>query len=99
MQGLYAGARRIVVLIAGSILVAVGIALLVLPGPGIPLILAGLALLGTQFPWARRMLEWLRARMSAAVTSARFRFRRTPMSAAGAGPSERPSEEETRLPR
>jgi len=56
----------------------VGIALLVLPGPGIPLIVAGLALLGTQFPWARRALEWLRARARSALAAPRARDQRTP---------------------
>ncbi len=36
-------------------LLAVGLALLVLPGPGIPLLLGGLALLAKRRPWARRM--------------------------------------------
>jgi len=66
------------VIVAGSVLLVVGIALLVLPGPGIPLIVAGLALLGTQFPWARRALEWLRARAKKAVAAVRARDQQTP---------------------
>lgn len=38
-------------------LIAAGIAMLVLPGPGILVILLGLGLLGTEFPWAKRLLE------------------------------------------
>jgi len=49
VQALVASARRIGVLLAGSILFLAGIALLVLPGPG-SVIIAGLALLGTQSP-------------------------------------------------
>jgi len=52
VQAFVASARRIGILLAGSILFLAGIALLVLPGPGVPLIIAGLALLGTQFTWA-----------------------------------------------
>jgi len=66
------------VIVAGSVLLVVGIALLVLPGPGIPLIVAGLALLGTQFPWARRALEWLRARAKSGLAALRARDRQTP---------------------
>lgn len=65
-------------IVAGSVLLAVGIALLVLPGPGIPLVVAGLALLGTQFPWARRALEWLRARAKRAVAAVRTKDQQTP---------------------
>lgn len=42
---------------AGAALLGVGTALLVLPGPGIPLIIAGVALLTRESPWAARLLE------------------------------------------
>ncbi len=51
---------------AGWALLAVGTALLVLPGPGIPLILGGLALLAREYRWARRARVTLRARWRAA---------------------------------
>ncbi len=51
--------RRLGVLIGGCALIAVGIALMVLPGPGVVFILAGLALLATEFPAARRAQRWL----------------------------------------
>jgi uncharacterized protein (TIGR02611 family) len=78
VRALYAGARRIAVIVAGTILLVVGIGLLVLPGPGIPLVIAGLALLGTQFPWARRALEWLRARAKRTVAALRAKDQQTP---------------------
>jgi hypothetical protein len=53
-------ARKALAVTAGSVLLAVGLALLVLPGPGIPLILAGLGILSVHYHWARR----LRARIS-----------------------------------
>jgi len=36
------------------------LALPMVPGPGIVLVLGGLALLGQEFHWARRMNLWLR---------------------------------------
>ncbi len=36
--------------------------MLVLPGPGIVAIGVGLALLAGEFAWARRLLDWLKAR-------------------------------------
>jgi uncharacterized protein (TIGR02611 family) len=54
--------RRIAVTVAGGIVILVGIALLVLPGPGWLLIFAGLAILSTEYVWARRLLEKARAR-------------------------------------
>ncbi len=76
VQAFVASARRIGILLAGSILFLAGIALLVLPGPGVPLIIAGLALLGTQFTWARRASAWLRERFSAAIAALRTRAQR-----------------------
>jgi hypothetical protein len=49
--------RRVGVAIAGFILILVGAALLVLPGPGWLLIFAGLAVLATEYVWAQRLLN------------------------------------------
>ena len=46
-------ARRASVVVAGGATVAVGIVLLFLPGPGTLVILAGLSILGREFPRAR----------------------------------------------
>jgi uncharacterized protein (TIGR02611 family) len=50
-------ARKIVVAVFGSTVLAVGIALIVLPGPAFVVIPLGLAILGTEFLWARRLLR------------------------------------------
>jgi uncharacterized protein (TIGR02611 family) len=50
-------ARSIALQVAGWLLVVVGIAALVLPGPGLLALFAGLALLATQYDWARRRVE------------------------------------------
>lgn len=54
--------RRVGIGIVGCLVVLVGIALLVLPGPGVLTISAGLALLSTEFECARRYMRWCRAR-------------------------------------
>jgi len=48
--------RRVAVSIAGFAVLLAGVALLVLPGPGWVLIFAGLAILSTEYVWARRLL-------------------------------------------
>lgn len=55
--------KRFAVTLAGFALLAVGAALMVLPGPGILVIVAGLAVLATEYVWARRLL--VRARHEA----------------------------------
>ena len=50
-------AKRILLEGLGWILVVVGIAALVLPGPGLLALFAGVALLATQYEWAERRLE------------------------------------------
>jgi hypothetical protein len=47
--------------------VVVGLVVLVLPGPGLLLISAGLALLATEFAWAQRWLTRLRGHAKRAV--------------------------------
>ncbi len=53
-------ARRLVVAVIGSTVLLIGIALLVVPGPGWAVIFLGLAVLGTEFAWARRLLHHTR---------------------------------------
>jgi tellurite resistance protein TerC len=54
-------AKRVVKVVFGFTLLLVGIAMLVLPGPGIVTIGLALAVLSAEFVWARRLLERLKA--------------------------------------
>ncbi len=58
----YKKARRVVVAIVGGSIVVVGILMIVLPGPAILVIPAGLAILGIEFAWARRWLRKVKAK-------------------------------------
>ena len=49
--------KRVAVTIAGFAVLLAGLAMLVLPGPGIVVILAGLAILATEYVWAQRLLR------------------------------------------
>lgn len=51
--------RKVAVAVAGFALILAGVAMLVLPGPGVVTILGGLGLLGTEFPKARRISQRL----------------------------------------
>jgi len=52
--------RRIAIAVGGGSVLAVGLAMTVLPGPAILVVPAGLAILATEFPWARRLLDRVR---------------------------------------
>jgi hypothetical protein len=67
--------RRIVVAVAGSVVLAIGVAMLVLPGPAIIVIPTGLAILATEFQWAQRLLHRMRKRVEGGLTLFK---RRTP---------------------
>jgi tellurite resistance protein TerC len=54
-------ARRIVVLVVGVTVALIGVVMLVTPGPGILVIVLGLALLGLEFAWAKRWLTQIRS--------------------------------------
>jgi Putative transmembrane protein (PGPGW) len=63
-------AKRVTVLIAGGALVLVGIVLLVLPGPGLLLVLGGLLVLSSEFPAVDRYIDPIQHRaMKAAEDS------------------------------
>ncbi|MHA7264526.1 PGPGW domain-containing protein [Arthrobacter sp. TMN-37] len=54
--------RRTSIEVAGWTLVVFGIAALVLPGPGLLMVVGGLAILSQQYAWARRRLAPMKAR-------------------------------------
>lgn len=58
----YIWARRIAVSIVGGTVLLIGVAMLVLPGPGLVVIPLGLAILGIEYAWARVWLRKVRAR-------------------------------------
>ena len=53
-------ARKLIVLVVGGTVVAIGVVMIVAPGPAIVVIPAGLAILATEFIWARRLLTRVR---------------------------------------
>lgn len=60
----FAWVRRAVVALIGFTVLLIGLAMVVLPGPAIVVIPLGLAILATEFVWARRLLEKARARIT-----------------------------------
>lgn len=53
--------KRVVISVVGGTVLALGIVLIVLPGPAFLVIPAGLAILAMEFAWARRWLRSARA--------------------------------------
>lgn len=70
--------RRALRILGGFLLLALGIVLLVGPGPGWLVILLGLGLLAVDFVWARRLLDRVK-REGARLRN--FVFRRSPRAA------------------
>jgi uncharacterized protein (TIGR02611 family) len=58
---------RAAVVLAGFVVVLVGLAMIPLPGPGLLVIAAGLAVLALEFAWAERLLERTVDQMSVAT--------------------------------
>jgi tellurite resistance protein TerC len=66
--------KTIVTTVVGFTVIAVGTALLVLPGPGLVVIALGLLILSAEFVWAKRLLD----RMKDEAQKVRDRFGSTP---------------------
>ncbi|HKR49650.1 MAG TPA: TIGR02611 family protein [Pseudonocardiaceae bacterium] len=58
-------AYRIMVGVVGMAVLIAGIIAIPYPGPGWLIVFAGLAILGTEFHWAQRVLQWVRGRYDA----------------------------------
>jgi tellurite resistance protein TerC len=56
--------KRLIVIVIGFSTLAVGIAMIVLPGPAVVVIPIGLALLATEFIWARKLLDSVKERIA-----------------------------------
>lgn len=54
------GPRKVAVTIIGGALLVLGVAMMVLPGPAFIVIPAGLALLSTEYRWAKRFWDFVR---------------------------------------
>ncbi len=61
--------RRVIVSVIGATILLIGVALLVLPGPGFIVIPVGLAILATEYAWARRWLKKVRQMATNVVSS------------------------------
>jgi tellurite resistance protein TerC len=61
MKILLTSLRKLVIAIIGGTVLLIGIALIVLPGPAFIVIPIGLAILATEFAWARTMVNRAKA--------------------------------------
>jgi uncharacterized protein (TIGR02611 family) len=68
--------KRIVVTLVGFALVLAGLVMMVTPGPGLLVIVAGLAVLATEYAWAKHWLERTRAQAHKARQRVRDRRQR-----------------------
>ncbi len=58
----YTVAKRVVLTLVGFTVLAIGVAMLVLPGPAFIVIPVGLGILGLEYAWARRWLAKVKAK-------------------------------------
>lgn len=63
--------KRSAVAVFGGMLTLIGIALLFLPGPGFVLVAAGLAVLATEFEWAKRPLVYAKGKADQGLVQVR----------------------------
>jgi len=71
----YLYGRKVAIGLIGTAVTAIGVAMLVLPGPGILVVLLGLAILAVEFAWARSVQRRVRGESSRTAARARARAR------------------------
>ena len=78
--------KRLAVLVLGVAILGAGVAMLALPGPGVLVIVVGLAVLATEFAWAERALDRTTATAASAASKVSgSRSGRTALIASGLG--------------
>ncbi len=55
--------RKFIVIIIGFSMIAIGLVMVVLPGPAFIFIPAGVAILATEFIWAKKLLQKVKERL------------------------------------
>jgi len=63
--------RRVVIGVVGATVIAVGVALLILPGPAFVVLPIGLGILAIEFEWARRLMRRARRLYETAARTSR----------------------------
>ena len=59
----YKQAKRAAIFVTGGSVLAFGILLIVLPGPAILVIPIGLAILATEFVWAKKLMDKIKRKL------------------------------------
>ncbi len=59
-------AKRVIVIVIGFTVLLAGVAMIVLPGPAFIVIPLGLAILATEFVWARNLLKKVKEKIRGA---------------------------------
>ena len=69
--------KRWLTILAGALVAVLGLILMPVPGPGgTPVFLAGLAILATELPWARKFRDRIESRLQASRTWKKSRLHR-----------------------
>ncbi len=63
--------KKIIILVVGSTLLLLGTLMIITPGPGVPIMIVGLLILGTEFVWAKTWLTKVKSTLKNAGTKAR----------------------------
>jgi tellurite resistance protein TerC len=71
----YRLAKRIAIGIVGGTVLAMGVVMMVTPGPGIAGILVGLGILGIEFAWARIWLKKIKERAQKMASNVKERVK------------------------
>jgi len=61
---IYKSVRRYVIFIIGATIILLGVVMIATPGPAIIVIPFGLAILATEFIWARKLLKKFKSKVS-----------------------------------
>jgi len=62
-------AKKIIIAVVGGTVLLIGVIFIVTPGPAMVVIPVGLAILGTEFVWARQLLKRVKERSKAVAAS------------------------------
>ncbi len=63
--------KRAGIFVVGWVIVLAGVAMLVLPGPGLLVIIAGLSVLGIEFAWAAKLRDQAKDKAKATAEKAK----------------------------
>lgn len=77
MRKIWHGTKKVLIALLGCTVLMLGVMLIPLPGPGLLVVILGLAILASEFSWAQTWLDKAKDKFDKVTADARAKFKKS----------------------